>query len=168
MRIFLTGMPGCGKSFWGKKLSSFLNFSFIDLDHEIETDTNKTITQLFQEEGEETFRKIESKVLLQIIQSKNSFVMATGGGTPCFFRNLEWMKESGFVVYLNEDLDILLKRIRFDSTNSRPLFNNLNDEDLKLKLNELYHIRKVFYENCTFSIDMKDIEEEKFLTQFIH
>lgn len=86
MKIFLIGFMGCGKTHSGKQLSAKLSLPFFDLDAKIEEHEAKSITQIFEEEGEEYFRLLEKDVLHLLCESHESFVMACGGGTPCFFQ----------------------------------------------------------------------------------
>ena len=85
MKIYLIGFMGCGKSHWGKQLSEKLKLPFFDLDEEIVKEENKTITEIFAKDGEEYFRQKEKDVLYTLTEKHHSFVLATGGGTPCFF-----------------------------------------------------------------------------------
>ncbi len=89
MRIFLIGMPGAGKSTLGQQTAIALNLDFHDLDVLIVEKTGMEITEIFRERGEEYFRKIEAKILKEVVQDQDDFVMATGGGTPCFYQNIE-------------------------------------------------------------------------------
>jgi shikimate kinase len=88
MRIFLIGFMGCGKSTIGKKLAKTLSCKFIDLDKYIERKTGESIQQIFKEKGEKYFRVLETESLMEICESDN-LVIATGGGTPCFFDNMQ-------------------------------------------------------------------------------
>ena len=89
MKIYLIGLPGCGKSTLGKQLSQKLNIPFIDLDAQIEKEERMLIKEIFKLRGESTFRKIESHLLKKISEENEQFVMATGGGAPVFFDNME-------------------------------------------------------------------------------
>jgi shikimate kinase len=82
MKIYLIGMPGCGKSTFGKKAAEQLNMDFIDLDTEIINYRQKSINDIFEQEGEHSFREIESKLLKSITADDDHFIMATGGGAP--------------------------------------------------------------------------------------
>ena len=98
-RIFLIGYMGAGKTTMGKELSKQSGLSFIDLDHFMEGRYRKTVRQLFEEKGEETFRQIEKKALHEVADFEN-VVISTGGGTPCFFDNMAYMNSIGTTVYL--------------------------------------------------------------------
>ena len=96
--LFIIGFTGVGKSTFGKQIAHYLNKKFIDLDHAIEQKCEKKIVQIFDENGEEFFRILEREVLLNL-DIKNA-VIACGGGTPCFFDNLDWMNLNGKTVFL--------------------------------------------------------------------
>jgi len=109
--IILIGFICSGKTTLGKKLASILNKTFIDLDEYIEKKTNKSINEIFEIYGSSFFRKIENECLFEVISKNNGIVLATGGGTPCFFNNLDLLLEYGIVIYLKVDLKILINRI---------------------------------------------------------
>jgi shikimate kinase len=121
---------GSGKSYWGRKLSEKLRLPFFDLDEQIESSEGKTISQIFAEEGEEYFRLIEKDTLHIISESHDSFIMATGGGTPCYFNNIDFMNKSGTAVWINTPIDLLHERLLKEKT-QRPLIKNLDDAQLK-------------------------------------
>jgi len=143
-RIFIVGMPGAGKSFWGEQIASSLRMPFIDLDHSIETRSNKTISDIFNE-GEDVFREIEGKTLREVSMESDSFVMATGGGCPCFHENLDWMNDNGISVYLRRDLSEIVKNLDLNSDN-RPLLIEESGKNLTNKLTDLYSKRIAHYE----------------------
>ncbi len=135
-------MPGSGKSFQGKLLAESLNLPFLDLDEKIIKTIHQSISDYFANEGEDAFRKVERAVLLKSIEDHSEFVMATGGGTPCFFDNLERMNESGVTVFLNTPHEVLLERIKLSA--SRPLMHN----DPEKKLKELFEFRLQKYQKA--------------------
>ena len=109
-KIFLIGMPGSGKSFLGKELAAKLSLPFIDLDDAIVTKIGMPIADYFTKEGQSAFRRIEKDTLTEIISTHDEFVMATGGGAPCFFDNLTLMKGSGLTLYLETPKEVLIER----------------------------------------------------------
>jgi len=119
---------GSGKTTLGKKLARRMSFEFIDLDKSIEKKTGKTINHIFNKIGEDFFREEERKVLKTKL-SGNSFVMAVGGGTPCFFNNMELMNQSGLTIYLKLTHEKIFERLK-NKTKNRPLVNRLNNDDL--------------------------------------
>src|SRR5687767_8125439 len=111
MRIYLIGFMGSGKSHWGRLLSSKLTLPFFDLDKQIVEEEKKPIVEIFEEKGEEYFRMLEKEALYILTESHESFVMACGGGTPCYFNNIDYMNSNGTTVWLNTRLDVLFNRL---------------------------------------------------------
>ncbi len=145
MNIYLIGFMGSGKSSLAKSLAERLHSSFIDLDIEIEKRTGSPINSLFIKKGEPEFRLIEEKILNEISTNTN-YVMATGGGTPCFYNNLELMNATGKTVYLETNAEILLERLT-KNNQERPLLGNLKGEELKTKITTLLNQREGLYRN---------------------
>ena len=144
--IFLIGFPTSGKTSIGKLLSKKMKISFFDTDHLIEEKTKKTILEIFENEGEETFR-IYEKEILESLKDKTGIV-STGGGLPCFHSNMETMLEMGTVIYLQVDFDILLGRFRNKkATENRPLLNQ--QEDLRATLEKMWEERNPIYEKAS-------------------
>ncbi|MFK7952351.1 MAG: shikimate kinase [Ekhidna sp.] len=135
-KIFLIGLPGSGKTTMGLELGLHLTLPFIDLDQEIEKETKQSVGSIFEEKGEAHFRQLEKWHLQKSVDSVPSFVMATGGGTPCFFDNLELMKAAGETVYINTGVETIKERLEMDST--RPLMNNNSLEDLLTRREHFY------------------------------
>lgn len=161
MKIFLLGYMGSGKSTVGKKLASLLNYTFIDLDTMIEAETDHSITEWFAA-GETRFREIESLVLRQTAEFKNS-VIATGGGTPCFNDNLEWMKAHGLTVYLKMSAGGLFHRLIYSKA-TRPLLTGKTDVELMEYITESLKEREYFYSKAHYtfkgeSLDVKELLE---------
>ncbi len=126
--IFLIGMTGAGKTFWGKKIAAALEKDFFDLDGEIESKEQKTILQIFLHHGEKYFRQKESDIL-RTFETKQNFVLATGGGTPCFFDNLSWLNKNGLTVWIHEPAFILAERLIHEK-NHRPLIRDFDSDEL--------------------------------------
>lgn len=142
-RIFLIGYMGVGKTTLGKELATKLGFQFIDLDHYIQGRYQKTINEIFAESGEAKFREIEHKLLGEVAEFENT-VISTGGGTPCFFNNMEVMRNSGTVVYLKTNPYILVKRL-FAGKEKRPLIKDKNEDELLDFIVENIAKREPFY-----------------------
>jgi shikimate kinase len=155
-------MPGSGKTTNGKALADVLDVPFDDLDEKIEIREGDKISEIFEKEGEEYFRKIEHLELIQLIGSETNCVISTGGGTPCFHGNMQLMKASGITVYLKTTLDVLLSRL--EGSQHRPL---LQSTELDKKLKNLLDTRAHFYEEADITIDGNDIEIER-LVQLIN
>ena len=122
LKVFLVGMPLCGKSTIGKVVAKKLNFKIIDLDTEIIKSENQTIKKIFELNGEKYFREIETQLLDSIINKNKSFIMATGGGTPCFNNNINLINKSGISIYIDTPIKKLEKRLI--NENERPLLKN--------------------------------------------
>jgi shikimate kinase len=161
MKVFLIGMPGCGKSTFGKKASEQLDMDFIDLDTEIVNFAQKSINDIFGEDGEEYFRKIESSLLKSLTDGHQSFIMATGGGAPCFFDNMDFMNARGLTFYIDTDIGFLLERLTHKGINKRPLLKTLGHENLEQGLKEKLKERHPFYSKAEITLTFQQDLEEK-------
>jgi shikimate kinase len=146
MRIYLTGFMGSGKSHLGRQLSTLLAVPFIDLDQEIETEANCRISEIFTEEGEEGFRKREQRCLFAT-RKLESAVIATGGGTPCFYNQMDWMNQHGLTLFLDVPIPVLVRRLQ-DEMNHRPLLQHLSREELAGYISTKLTERRPFYEKA--------------------
>jgi len=155
MRIYLLGFMGCGKSTLGKKLAKHTGLQFIDMDNYIEERNYKTVPRIFAEEGEAEFRKKEHKALEELSEF-NDVIIATGGGAPCFFDNMELMNETGITIYLNIAPEILAARLA-ESKTERPLIKGKTDSELLEYINETLRKRNKFYKKAAFQITDPDI-----------
>lgn len=144
MKIFLIGLPGSGKSKLGKGLAQALNLPFFDLDEEIEKTNNRSVALLFEKEGEEFFRKEEALTLERIITATENFVMATGGGAPCFYRGIEKMNKAGVTLFLDVPSEVIAQRINENEKSNRPLLS-APDESVNEILNRLREQRISIY-----------------------
>lgn len=147
---------GSGKSTLGKRLAKHLGMQFIDMDHYLEKRYCKTVPQIFAEEGEDEFRKKERKILEELSGFTN-VVVATGGGAPCFFDNMEVMNRTGKTIYLNIDPSILALRL-MDSKIDRPLIRGKSKMELIAFIDETLRLRSPYYTKAAFQIidpDMK-------------
>lgn len=157
MKIILVGMPGSGKSTVGKQLSSHLNLPLIDLDTEIERAAGQDIKTIFAEKGEEHFRTLESRTLQRVLNSDDSFILATGGGAPCFHNGMEIINQRGVSIFLDVPTDELVARVASDTT--RPLLAASDKEELLLKLNVIRAKRLDCYEKAQVVIFGSDISD---------
>ncbi|MBD0284976.1 MAG: shikimate kinase [Flavisolibacter sp.] len=167
MKIFLIGFMGCGKTHWGRQLSQKLNLPFFDLDEKIVEKEEKSITQIFAEEGEEYFRLLEKDVLHLITENHESFIMACGGGTPCFFNTIEYIKKQGTVVWFNCTLNCLFSRL-VKEKEKRPLIKDLNDEQLRSYIIKKYSSRKIFYEQAHIIINDEELDLDQLVDRVFH
>ena len=153
-KIFIVGMPGSGKSTMARYLSSKTKFNYLDLDEEIEKKSQKSVTEIFRDEGQEYFRSLETKLLKEIINKEKIFILSTGGGTPCFNKNMELMKKNGITIFLNTSIDTLIERV--SRKNKRPLFNSKN---IKESINNMFNQRIKYYNQSRFSVKDNDRKE---------
>jgi shikimate kinase len=154
-KFFIIGYMGSGKSTVGKSLSDILNYDFIDLDRLIETEYNQTIPQIFATKGEKEFRSMEHNTLKKLI-NKDNVIIACGGGTPCFYNNLELMNNNGNTIYLKISLDTLVKRLKTEK-DSRPLIANKTDEELRKFVNRQMIKREDFYHQAQYIVKGKEL-----------
>ena len=167
MRIFLIGFMGCGKTYWGKKLSEKLKMPFFDLDDKIAENEGKSIPEIFAREGEEYFRLLEKDVLHLLTESHETFVMATGGGTPCFYNNIDYLKKKGTVVWINCSTDCLYQRLLKEKS-QRPLISNIANDDLKSYIVRKYSSRKIFYQQANVILPEDNIALDQLVNRIFH
>ncbi len=141
--LYLIGLPGSGKTTLGKTWAEKLGVPFYDLDQMIESEEKCTISEIFSKKGEKYFRKIESEMLRGTTERVPA-VIACGGGTPCFYGNMDWMYEQGITVFLDTDLEIIEERLKGDSA-IRPLLAGVSGADTAEKLRELREKRMPYY-----------------------
>jgi shikimate kinase len=150
-RIYLVGMPASGKSTLGRHLAELLGYECIDLDKLIEIQEDSTIPDLFAKHGEDYFRRAEQRVLQQTFHLQRK-VVATGGGTPCFFDNMTQLKVYGTVIFLSVTPQELAVRIQRQQHIQRPLFQEKTLEELTLQLEEKLKERIVFYKQADMMV----------------
>ncbi len=170
-RIFLVGYMGAGKTTLGYALAKRLGIEFIDLDSHIEQRFCKSVSQIFAEKGEEGFREIERRMLHEVGEFED-LVISTGGGTPCFFDNIDYMNSQGTTVFLDVPVERLFIRLSI-ARKRRPLINGKSDEELRSFIIEQLAKREPFYNKAEqrFLADkLEDAEQietsvDKFLQQ---
>lgn len=167
MKIFLIGFMGAGKTHWGRLLSEKLGIRFFDLDEQVTEHAGKSIPAIFATEGEEQFRLMEKDVLHIITESHDSFVMACGGGSPCYFNNIEYMNQSGTTVWINTPLDRLFHRLVLEKE-KRPLIKQLSDEQLKGYISKKFADRKIYYEQANVAVDEEPVQLEQLIEKIFH
>ena len=156
--LFLIGFMGSGKSYWGKFIASRLGLPFLDLDDWIVEKQGKTIAQIFDEQGETGFRLIEHDAL-QILADLPLKVIATGGGTPCFFDNMDWMNKNGTTIYLKTAPTLLAERLRSEKE-YRPLLATVQDVDLLDFIIKKLEEREGFYLQAKIILEQIEGDEE--------
>lgn len=151
--IYLIGMPSSGKSTLGKELARNLSYTFTDMDKLIETREQKTISEIFSNQGEAHFRELEKKTLQGFLPDQ-SMVIATGGGVPCFHDNMQFIKNNGVSVFLNVELDDLAKRLYKAQGNNRPLLDKSQSEEAVIaSIKKTYEERLPFYKQADIQVD---------------
>lgn len=148
MKILLIGYMGSGKTSVGKQLANALNLPFLDLDDEIVKKEGKSIEQIFDSKGEIYFRKIEIEVLKTLLAQPTNFVLATGGGTPCYANTMEFMLQQPncAVVYLKTNLHELTDRLYPQKAN-RPLISHLNSKKVLEDFIRKHLFERAYYYN---------------------
>jgi shikimate kinase len=157
-RIILIGYMGAGKTTIGKILAKDLGVPFYDLDWYIETRMRKKVKQIFDERGEEGFRIIEKNMLHEVAEFED-VVVACGGGTPCFFDNMEYLVGQGDVVYLRGTPDVLFRHLKMGK-GVRPLLLGKSDEELLEYIKENVEKREEFYMKANHIVDIPCMEDE--------
>ncbi|MBX5439678.1 MAG: shikimate kinase [Thermoflavifilum sp.] len=155
-RIFLWGFMGAGKTALGKALAEALQVPFYDLDAEIEAATQQSIAHLFATRGEAYFRKQETTIL-RSFQHEAAFVMACGGGTPCYDDNAEWMKQQGITLWINPPIEVLVKRLKPEKRH-RPLIAQVPDEQLEQVVREKLIQRVPYYSKAHLMMQEETID----------
>ena len=150
--IYLVGLPGSGKTTLGKQLAERLNMTFIDLDDAIVEEVGKTIPQIFSREGEGNFRIHEREVLHSISAIQDNFIMATGGGAPCYHFNMDFMNDHGITIYLDVSPGDLAIRLMEEGIEKRPLFKSYDQLDLIQEIRDLKEKREAYYNEALIKI----------------
>lgn len=151
-RIILIGYMGSGKTTVGRALAKELGLQFYDLDWYIESRRRKTIPQLFAERGEEGFREIEHNMLHEVAEFED-IVLSCGGGTPCFYDNIDYMNSLGEVIWLKADPEVLYKHLLMGKT-ERPLLKGKSPEELITFIREQLEKREPFYSKARHVLDV--------------
>ena len=151
-RIILIGYMGAGKTTIGRALAKQLGLPFYDLDWYIENRRRKKVAQIFQEVGEEGFRQIEHNMLHEVAEFED-VVISCGGGTPCFFDNIDYMNSQGQVVYLKCQPEVLYGHLLM-SKNERPLLKGKSPEELIAYITEQLKVREPYYSKAHYTLDI--------------
>jgi shikimate kinase len=162
MRIYLVGYMGSGKTRMGQELASLTGFPFIDTDDIFEERYRISIYDFFERYNEESFRKIERNLLLETAEYRDA-IISTGGGTPCFFDNMQFIKANGISIYLKMDLVTLVNRLG-TVRKKRPLLKNIKGADLEPYIRKQLEEREVFYSQADFIVDAELINAGSILS----
>ena len=159
---------GSGKTLVSKELSILNNFKIFDLDTEISKQNNRSITEIFKEKGEIFFRKTEKEVLEKILSTEKNIILSLGGGTPCYYNNIDSINEKTISIFLKTNVKTLAQRLSSEK-DKRPLIQNISNEDLPEFIAKHLFERNPFYNQAKITINTdnlstKEIAEE-ILTQ---
>lgn len=166
-KIVLVGMPGCGKTTLGKAVARQLNFKFYDLDDLIVKNKGMSIPDIFIKHGEGYFRKLESRILAEMLEQEESFVLSTGGGAPCFNDNMDVINEKGISVFLDVSLEHILERLTNYEVEKRPMFQGLDTGEITLKLQDLMAGRITYYDRAKIKLSGEDISTELLISELL-
>lgn len=156
--IFLIGYMGCGKSTMGRAVSALTGVPFIDLDNYIEQRFHLTVKEIFAQRGEDGFRDVERRMLQEVADFED-VIVACGGGTPCFFDNMEYMNTHGTTVFLNTPIDRLHSRL-MRGRHKRPLIADKDDEELMTFIKEALAKRMDHYSKAQISFSSERLENK--------
>lgn len=162
LKVFLIGFMGSGKSHWGRIWATKNHLKFFDLDAKIEKAFKMTITEIFEKKGEEKFRELE-RYHLRKFDTKKNFVLACGGGTPCFTDNMDWMKSQGKVFYLKATPEKILEQVMYE-TEQRPVIKNVNPSELLFFIQKKLAEREPFYSQADAILDVNLLDENSLST----
>ena len=152
VRIIIIGYMGAGKTTVGKALSKELGIPFYDLDWYIESRMRKTVSQIFAEKGEEGFRKIEYNMLHEVAEFED-VIISCGGGTPCFFDNMDYLNSKGDTIYLKATPDVLYRHLQMGKT-VRPLLRDKTPEEMKCFVAQQLESREPYYSKALHTLDV--------------
>lgn len=152
IRVIIVGYMGSGKTTVGKALSHDMNMQFYDLDWYIESRMHKTVSQIFAEKGEEGFRKIEHNMLHEVAEFED-VIISCGGGTPCFFDNMEYLNQQGETVYLKATPEVLYAHLKMGKT-ERPLLKGKSPEEMHKFIEQQLATREPFYNKAKHVLDV--------------
>ena len=167
MKIILIGYMASGKTTIGKMLSESLQLPFYDLDFIIEQELKTTINEIFEQKGELFFRKKEREVLEAFLNNTNNYVLALGGGTPCYYDNFNLYQNDNIKsFYLKTSVTTIIERLKTQK-NTRPIVANLNDEELTEFVAKHLFERNYFYNQVQTIITVDNKNEEKIVSEIL-
>ena len=156
VRVILIGYMGAGKTTVGKALAADLGLTFYDLDWYITMRYHRSVPAIFAERGEEGFRDLERRMLHEVAEFEN-VVVSCGGGTPCFYDNMEYMNSLADTVYLKADPEVLAQHLKMGK-GKRPLIEGKTPEELETYIQESLQAREPFYSQAKYTIDISVLD----------
>lgn len=162
MRIYLIGYMASGKTNLGRLLAEKLGYRFLDLDYMFEERYRISILDFFEKYDEEAFRKIERSLLRETI-SLEDCVISTGGGTPCFFDNMDIIKKAGFSIYLYREIPDLVARLKM-VRRKRPKLKGVPADELHDRIAEQMECRAGFYSRADFVVKGGEFDPDKIVS----
>lgn len=166
MTISLMGYMGSGKTLVSKELSILNNFKIFDLDTEISKQNNRSITEIFKEKGEIFFRKTEKEVLEKILSSEKNIILSLGGGTPCYYNNIDSINEKTISVFLKTNVKTLAQRLSSEK-DKRPLIQNISNEDLPEFIAKHLFERNPFYNQAKITINTDNLSAREIAEEIL-
>jgi shikimate kinase len=147
---------GTGKSLWGKRWADTNQMDFYDLDALIEKEEQASVVDIFERSGEDYFREKEASMLRDLVQIEHC-VISCGGGTPCFYENIQWMNENGITVYLSASPQFILNNI-LEEKEKRPLVKKINEAELLFFVEQKLKERLPFYNQARVTLDAETLD----------
>ena len=165
-RVILIGFMGVGKTAVGRTLAKSLGVSFYDLDWYITDRYRRSVKQIFDERGEEGFRELERRMLHEVAEFED-IVISCGGGTPCFFDNMEYMNAQAETVYLKASPEILAAHLKMGKS-VRPLILGKTEEELNIYIREALQEREPFYSQAKHTLDISLLDTFTKIDECVH
>lgn len=167
MKVFLIGLPGCGKSTLGREVAKMLKRPFVDLDDEIVKGEGQSIEHIFETLGEAQFRNIETRYLKTGCDQSGDFIMATGGGTPCFLDNMKLINLSGISIFLDTIVSEIAARMMNTELAKRPLFTGQDISTIAGTIQEMRMARINFYTQAQVTLSGDHLNAESIAEEIL-
>ncbi|HEY5690022.1 MAG TPA: shikimate kinase [Cyclobacteriaceae bacterium] len=167
MKVFLIGLPGCGKSTLAKLVAIQLGRTFVDLDIETMKGERQSIADIFTTKGEAQFRALEKTCLTKWCTRSTDFVMATGGGTPCFLSNMDLVKKSGISIFLDADINEIAGRMMNTELAKRPLFAGHDVDTIAGRVKEMRTQRIAYYNQADVKLTGSQISVDQIIKEIL-
>ncbi|RAR75705.1 shikimate kinase [Flavobacterium aciduliphilum] len=152
MKVVLVGYMGCGKSVVARELAKRMGMKSLELDEIIEKKCQMPLTKIFETKGELYFRTLEHEIFKQLLNEEADGIISTGGGTPCYFNNHEFLQQNGiYSIYLKAPVEVLYQRLKKEKT-KRPMIAKIHEEDLKEFIAKHLFERSNYYTKAKFTI----------------